>query len=271
MMMMTKLPIIGKGIENAIGLPPGNFVSSQEAHSAVSLSEMVSYDIATAEDRPGGLRLVEWLRGYATLQVIADNAAKENAANQFVRLSCDELKSILHRVGLTTEAASCFIDRATLHERSWDLFDQPLIEMADGSYLLFGPAVHTANPARIVLSAIANLSVQLSRKGSAFENDIRSFLKKQPGLEVHNFTATRNNEPFEYDVIVIWGDYLFVLECKNESLSGHKPVQGYYYSLGVRSHVKQVKRLVTALEVYPDILLNSVGPDLSPESSSIVK
>src|SRR5262249_45503975 len=67
MLTETSLAAQDVGIQNGAPLIPGAFVSAAEGHSAVSLSEILSYDIAGDDERPGGLRLVEWLRGYAVL------------------------------------------------------------------------------------------------------------------------------------------------------------------------------------------------------------
>jgi hypothetical protein len=245
-----------RGINDPLPLPPGHFVSGQEAHAAVSLSEIVAYNITDDQDRPGGLRLIEWLRGYATLQAIAATGKDQ----LILLLSRKEIRTILERVGLAPASAELFVDLATMKRSSWDLFDQPLVLSNDGPILLYGPAVLQANLARVVLSAIANLGVQLERKGTGFERDMRSFLSKQPGLKVYSFKANRGGEEFEYDAVVLWGDYLFLFECKNRSLSGHNPGQAYYFELETRSHVKQVERLVGALTRYPDILVEKIGP-----------
>ena len=47
------------GIAAPLSLPPGVFVSAQEAHSDVSLSEILGYSIVDDQERPCGLRLVE--------------------------------------------------------------------------------------------------------------------------------------------------------------------------------------------------------------------
>jgi hypothetical protein len=58
----------GVGIDGEAKLPPGDFVSAEEIHAAVSLSEILGYAIASDMEQPGGLRLLEWVRGYAVLK-----------------------------------------------------------------------------------------------------------------------------------------------------------------------------------------------------------
>lgn len=260
--MLTQSPLasLGRGIDNPLPIDRGNIVSDREGHAAVTLCEILAYDIMSSDERPGDLRIVEWLRGYAVLHAIAEREFQRDAAVYLPVLDREQLLATLERCGLSAEAATVFLDRVTFRRKSWDLFDHPLIRRADGRYLLFGPAILAANLARVTLSAIANLEVQLARKGTAFEGDMRRRLKAQPGLSVYAFTAHRDGAEYEYDAIVVWGGYLFVLECKNHSLSGHDPARAYYFDLETRSHVRQVQRLVRALKAYPDILDTQIGP-----------
>jgi hypothetical protein len=205
------------------------------------------------------LRIIEWLRGYAVLQALAEREAQKVKAVCLPMFSAQELLAVLERCGLSAKAARVFINRVTFGRKSWDLFDHPLLGTVDGKYLLFGPAILPADLARITLSAIANLGLSLGRKGKAFEDDTRRRLSAQSGLSVYAFKATRGGEEFEYDAIVVWDGYLFVLECKNRSLSGHDPMQAYYFDLEARSAVRQIQRLVQALKTYPDILEAHVG------------
>ena len=132
--------------------------------------------------------------------------------------------------------------------------------MQDGSLLVFGPALVAANPARVVLSIIANLGEPLARKGKAFETDILLFLKAK-NLQARSFKVKRDGKEYEYDVVLCWGDYIFIFECKNHSLSNHHPIQAYYFDLEMRSNAKQVTRLADALRRYPDILSQQMQVD----------
>jgi hypothetical protein len=66
-----------------------------------------------------------------------------------------------------------------------------------------------------------------------------------------------------FDAIVPWGDYVFLFECKNGTLSGNNIVSAYYFALEQRSAVSQVGRLADALRSHPDVLLERTGIDLT--------
>lgn len=263
MSLQTNMVSKASGIDAPVGLPPSAFVSPQEAHSGVALSEMLGYPIVSDEERPAGLRLVEWVRGYAALQVLAQQRYDHlgNAGICFT-IPRGELLIILERVGMKSGAAATFIDRVSMKVGSRDLFDQPLIRTADDNLLVFGPGLLTADPARVTLSVLGNEGEQLSRKGKAFEKQMLAFFEHQ-NLVAKTLKFKKDGEEYEYDILVEWGDYLFVFECKNRSLSGYHPVAAYYFALEVDSAVKQVKRLVSGLLAAPDVLLARTGIDIS--------
>jgi hypothetical protein len=267
MLVETNLREKAAGIKQKVALPPRGIISAEEGHSGVSLSEIVSYSIVDDQERPGGLRLLEWIRGYCVLQQLArDRESQDHSSGNLVfAIARDKLISILKRCGLSHQSASHFVKATSLNESSADLFDCPLINMRDGSLLVFGPALAAANPARVVLSIIANLGEPLARKGKAFEADILSFLKKKR-LQAGAFKVKRDGEEYEYDVVLCWGDYVFIFECKNHSLSNHHPIQAYYFDLEMRSNAKQVLRLAEALRRYPDILNQKMQVDVTTKT-----
>lgn len=263
MALQTNIQTKASGIAAPLSLPPGAFVSANEAHSDVSLSEILGYSITDDQERPCGLRLVEWIRGYSALQCLAEERYSEHGKNGlYFTISRETLLALLDRVGLKDGMAEIFIDQASLRASSRDLFDQPLIRMQDASLLLFCPGILNSDPARLTLSAIGNQSEQLDRKGKAFEREMLRFFQDQ-GLEPKALKFKRDGEEFEYDMIVPWEDHLFILECKNRTLSGHNPVAAYYFMLEILSAVEQVTRLADALVKYPDVVLERTGIDVA--------
>jgi len=260
MMMETNLEAKATGIRSGAPLLPGALISAVEGHAAVSLSEILSYSVADDTERPGGLRLVEWLRGYAVLNVLAEERAGEAMETPVFTVSHSELVDMLENCGLAGRAAARFIDAVSLNQSSRDLFDSPLIRLADGTLVVFGPGVINTNPARVVLSTLSTLGESLSRKGKAFEQDVLGYLKKR-GLQAETITVRREGEEYNYDVVLAWGDYIFLFECKNHSLSNYNAVQAYRCVQEIRSNIKQIKRLADALRRHPDILREGMGVD----------
>jgi hypothetical protein len=103
------------------------------------------------------------------------------------------------------------------------------------------------------------------RQLQAFEQDTLRFFEKQ-GFAAKSFKFKRGGEEFEYDVVVPWDDHIFVLECKNRTLSGHNPAAGYYFALEIVSAVEQARRLADALVEHPDVVLERTGIDVASKT-----
>lgn len=263
MLQRTDLKSRASGIEKPLALPPAAFVSAQEAHAGVSLSEILGYSIVDDKETPGGIRLVEWLRGYAVLQQLAEQSYTQDGEGGLCATHRrEDLIAILDRLGLKNGSADRFIDLVSLTMSSRDLFDQPLIRMQDGDLMLFGPGILNADPARITLSAIANRGEQLSRKGKTFEAEMLKFFREE-GFDPKAFKFKRDGEEYEYDVVVAWDDHVFIFECKNRTLSGNNPVSAYYFALEMDEAIRQVRRLTDGLVRHADVVLERTGIDLA--------
>lgn len=225
------------------------WVSDEEVHGVWGLTQFLAYDVLADQELHGGLRLVEWVRGYAALMLLARGARTGGV--------CRTKSGWLHYFagfGMYAAMAETLIERLTFKRSSRDLFDHPFIKLADGRYRLFAPAMRATSIPMVVLSALSHLGVQLgAKKGSGFEAMVREIFE-DAGLETYAFKEKRGNEEYEYDVVVPWGDYLFVIECKNRSLPFGSPVQMHYFDLGIRDNIRQIQRLMRGLADHPDIL-----------------
>ena len=263
MSLKTDLDAKSAGIAKPLVLPPAAFVSAQEGHAGVSLSEMLGYSILDDKETPGGLRLIEWLRGYAVLQQLAEqHYATNGESGLYFTLPRADLVATLDRLGLKDGAAERFLDLASFNMSSRDLFDQPLIRMRDSQLMLFGPGVLTADPGRVTLSAIGSMGEQLSRKGKSFETEMLKFLREED-FDAKALKFKQDGEEYEYDILVEWDDHVFIFECKNRTLSGHNPVAAFYFALEMGSARRQILRLVDGLRSHADIVLKRTGIEIT--------
>lgn len=235
-------------------LPPHDWISDEEVHGLWGLEQYLAYDVLADQERPGGLRLVEWVRGYCALMLLA----READAGDLVRTQ-SEWQDYLARFGLQAAESEVLISRLTFGRSSRDLFDHPFIKVGGGRYRLFALALRSLSVPVVVLSALSNLSVQLKRKGKGFEEAVRETFE-MAGIKSYAFRAKRGDEEYEYDAVVPWGDYLFVIECKNRSLPFGSPIQMRYFDLQTQDNIRQVHRLMKGLEEHPDILENNLPP-----------
>ena len=263
MALKTNLLKMGRGIDPGAAMPPTGYVSAAEVHTVVMLSEYLGLNVATHPADLGGLRLIEWIRGFAVLQqLVSDRLETEGdpIERAFPLLRIEELEAILKKNGVAGAKARIFIDHASFTKSSRDLYDAPLLR-GDGEWCrIVAPGLIGAIILRLVLSTLANKELVIKGKGEAFEAQFRKQLQEQ-GLPVYHFEADRPGGPYEFDAVVPWGRYLFVFECKNRSLSGTNPIASYNLLRSTAGHVEQVQRLVTALHEYPDILTEFVAED----------
>lgn len=248
-----------RGISAPAPLLPTAFVSADEAHAGVALSEMLGYFVGDDQAEPAGLRLVEWLRGYAYLKCVAGERV-EAAPNDVVLLDPTELASDLQRLGLRPDAATAFLAHASLGRKSRDMYDCPLVRTEDGKLFFFAPGLFSADLSVLILSNIGRLKAPLSQKGFSFEATVRGFFGAR-GMRCRGFKVKRGGEEYQFDAVLVWGDYVFLFECKNHGLSGHNPAQAYYFDFRNREDAEQTLRLAGALDTHSDILVEQFGPD----------
>lgn len=242
------------GTEDDVDLLPKQAVSCEELHGAAALSQLLSGEITDDQSEYAGLTLAEWVRGYSVLQDVAHKALQPRDAHRLtIRFSNAKLVELLQRLGLQGEKAQVFIGHASYRKASRDLFDQPLIKLQDGGYLLLAISAATSSIPNIILSTLGMLDVNLSGRGKRFEKSMIALLGRH-GIKAKNIICDRDDETYDYDVAFVWGDYLFLFECKSRGLSGGDPARTYYFSLGIREVVKQVARLAEGLKRHPDIL-----------------
>lgn len=242
------------GISGRVDLLPKQTISLHELHGATALSQLLSGEITEDHALYAGLTLAEWVRGYSVLQSVCETALNTDEPDHLtIRFSRSDLAALLERLGLRSGKAEVFIEHATYRKASRDMFDQPLIKLQDGNFILLALSGATSSLPNVILSTLGMLEVNLDGRGKRFERSVIEFLGRQ-GIKAKNILCDRGGETYDYDVAFVWGNYLFLLECKSRGLSGGDPTRAYYFSLGIRDAIKQVKRLAEGLKRYPDIL-----------------
>lgn len=201
-------PKWSKNIEGGRSLPPIQYVSPEEIHTLVTLEAILGYSIIDDQEKPGGLRLLKWVRGYAVLKVLAQTASLDNknpnGEDFMMIISKIKLMEILQSCKLENEESQRFISLVSLHRSSRDMHDCPLININDDQYFIFAPSLIAGNIPTEIISNISSRNITLPQKGSSFENYMREFLRDH-GLDVNNFKIKIGNEEYEYDIVFPWG------------------------------------------------------------------
>lgn len=266
----TPLVTQSRGIEDPCPLEPKAFISPQEGHARVMLCEVFCSDVTSYSAKPGGLTIMEWLRGYAALQAIVEAGYVGGDPRTLLRaFDLAALVDCLRHLGMSENAARLFIDRVTYRRGSVDLFDNPIIRRTDGSLIVNGATALTLNLTRVVLSAIANSGYHQAKKGVAFEKVVRRFFEDR-GLMAKRLKFTRDSEEYEIDALFEWGDDVFVVECKNWSLSGHNARRGCTFWEGTFEAAEKLERKAAALCRYPELVKNRTGVDVRGKTMTSV-
>ena len=79
------------------------------------------------------------------------------------------------------------------------------------------------------------------------------------GITAKALKVKRDGEEYDYDVLALWGEYIFHFECKTHGLSGGTPQRIYRFHQEACKDAKQTQRLSDALAKYPDILDEAFG------------
>lgn len=256
--------------DRPVDLLPTSAVRDHELNGAGYLVTVLGEDIFHDDRRFAGLRLVEWLRGYALLGLLADRASATGGTTldrHLLHFRRGELEAHMTGAGLGTEEAEGFIHHASIHRRSGDLFDTPLLQLPGGEFLLIGMAALNADPGQLTLSRLNSLEVAPKDKGTVFERAVMELFESK-GLKPFTIDAKRGGEPYQLDVLVPWGRFLFVIECKNRGLSDNHPEAGFYFSRQIDEFVDQTQRQVEGLKAHPDLVELAGG--LSLEEYEII-
>ncbi|MBI2768364.1 MAG: hypothetical protein HYX47_01970 [Burkholderiales bacterium] len=236
-------------------MPPRGWVSNDEVHGISGLEQYLAYDITTDTERPGGLRLVEWVRGYSALKLLEQSTSK----SELVRTKTG-WQDYFAKFGLAAAVSEVLLSRLTFCRTSRDLFDHPFIRLGTGEYRLLPLALHASSVPIVILSTLSHLGIQFQRKGKAFEERVHD-VWKEAGIKSYAFKAKRGDNEYEFDAVVPWGDYLFMIECKNRSLPFGDPFRMRYFDQETQENLAQVRRLIDGLAQHPDILAEHLPAD----------
>lgn len=255
------------GLRDARGtasLPPETFLSVEEVHAHWSLERALGLSVIGDRTSFRGLRLVEWVRGYAALQALAMAAIEEDGPGGDM-MPVMPRKRVLRRLtelGLRSDRAAAFVTAVTFGRKSRDLFDTPIIHVGDDQLLLCGPALVSTIISQAILSRFSSLGISLEARGKAFEAAMLAMFRGQ-GLRAEAVETKVGKEIYDFDILLRWDPYLFLFECKSRTLPGSGAVPSYYFRDDIGDQVVQVERLVAALPGLADLLDAKLGAGAS--------
>lgn len=238
-------------------LPPASFIDDDEVVAVMGLSQILHFPVPEDTEEYEGLRLVEWIRGYFCLKRFLDG---QRAVRGVVRFSQADFVATAAGFDLSASKAAAFLELLKFGRDTIDLFDAPLLAGSDGHLYAVREVVRLANVARVVLSQLAGLGVQIGRKGKALEKAVQDRLQRR-GIPCVGFKFKIDGVEYDCDAAFVWHRVLFLLECKNHSYSSHKPSRLFGF-LGVMDDgMVQAARMAEFFGAHPEIVRKHLGAD----------
>lgn len=240
-------------------LKDGLYLSMDEISTGQAIQDIFHSDLIEDENLYNGLRLLEWIKAYSCLKYIC-KCIKDN--NQQNVISVKALEGYFSKSGLDREKTRTFIDIVTFGRDSRDFFDCPLLKLNNDNYYIFSHSFLNSNLTVLILSRMSSLEVVVSNKGYDFESDTINNLTKLSN-NCQGFKFKRGSDEYEYDAVFTLNDKLFVIECKNRTLSGSNIVLSYRKKQFMDENVLQIERLVNGLVSYPEVIKEHFGINVS--------
>lgn len=239
--------------------PPDAAISEGEVLAAEVLEDVLAIKLRDDVRRYGGLRVAEWLRGYATLGVLA----REQNTLRSATMTLAALAESLIGAGLNPVCVEPFLQVATFGRRSADLWDAPLLKVRPISgdvpdYQLVWPAARSANLALIVVSAISTIGESQVDKGPAFEVAVSDVIT-EAGFNPKRLYFRRDGAEYEADVVFTFEDAIVMIECKNRGVPTADPIDQYRFLADMADHRRKIDRIRDALARYPEVLDGEFG------------
>ncbi|MEZ8215885.1 MULTISPECIES: hypothetical protein [Vibrio] len=235
------------------------FLNENEVLACITLGDVFCVDIFLDKKTYNELTLSEWIRSYFIFQWLSVQVSRKSINNI---LSREEIINYFDAKGISRNKSEVFIDLVTFSQSSQDLYDCPLIKLENNDYYFAYYSCLNFSVPNVILSRFSSLEIELSDKGVNFESDVVDFLKDGIG-NCNSFKFKRELDEYEYDAVFTLDNKLFILECKNRSLSWYNPVKAFRNKVYLFETIEQVLRLKNALATYPEVLQDKLGIDIS--------
>ncbi|PSU98023.1 hypothetical protein C0W80_15830 [Photobacterium leiognathi subsp. mandapamensis] len=243
-------------IEEITSIDDNRYLSENEIHALQELSKLYCHDIVSDKNEYKGLRIKEWVRGYSCFMYLSSQKKHNKTYRKL------ELISLLVKGGLDHIKAEKFLKLTTFGLNSRDFYDKPLLLLDNGEYYLFHTVFSGFSISTTVYSVFSQLEVEIKTKGKMFEESIIKRLK-QKNIKTKSFKFKRDLDEYEYDAVFILDNRVFVVECKNRSLSSWNSIRSARFNKFLSDTSKQVKRLVDGLIKYPEVFSEHFNEKIS--------
>ena len=255
--------------EHHVEVFPRGLISVHEAAAMLALDMCYGLPLTTDNTEYLGLKLPEWLRGYALLQFCCERRiALTPIADGVCYLDVDAFLNLAERAGMVRERILLFVKQATFQKNSRDLFDAPLIPTADNRYIVLSClnahyAIH-----EVLTSRINSLLLQVEKKGPVFEREVRESFEKL-GATAKRIEYSNAEGNFECDAAVLWSQDLFLVECKAYTLPQGSASDLFFFQLRQEEAGEQIRRVARHFAQDATIIGKAFGPNFAALRTTI--
>lgn len=248
---------VADSIESVGRIEQASFLCEDEILACHAIGDVFCVSVFEDKQQYHGLTLAEWIRCYFVIQYISKQIVRKK---QHSVLDESYLVETFAMAGIEKEKAVLFIGLISFSRNASDLFDCPLIRIKGNLYYLSYSSCLHFNVFNLILSRFSSLETDSSDKGYKFEAATIELITNKFGV-CKSFKFKRGIEEYEYDAVFVLDKRIFILECKNRSLSWYNPVKAYRNKKYLGDTIQQINRLKNALIKYPEVIKEHFGVD----------
>lgn len=205
--LMQEQPVITKDNKNEFNLQKKIFL------------DFLHIDV-TSDTEYGGLTLSEWINGIFILR----RMVKEH--HDFYFINNEYLEHELSGYFSSTEKVIKFINYMSYNKESEDFYDTPILRFSNQFSLLVPFGLLEPNFLKIISSIFSQYEIEVKPKGKNFEKSTENLLKKyEQKFKYKSYPISKKirDRDYQIDVLIEWGDFIFIIECKNRSIPSTIP------------------------------------------------
>ena len=195
------------------------------------------------------LTIKEWINSILALKEIAHDQG-------FTLIRLDDLFKVLGKYNIPELKNKIVLENFTFKSSSKDLYDTPILKFSNDLILIFPLTMYAPDIISIINSIFSENKLTIEDKGYDFEDYVFNFLEEQMEM-IEDFKVSKpkfNNQDgeFQYDAIIEWDKYIFIIECKNRSIPNTTAMSLKDFQEKSNEYIDQVLRLRRGLTTYPE-------------------
>lgn len=206
-------------------------------------------DVEKDETLYKNLTIKEWINSILALKEIAYDKG-------FTLIRLNDLFKVLGKYNIPELKNKIVLENFTFKSSNKDLYDTPILKFSNDLILIFPLTMFAPDIINIINSIFSENKLTIEDKGYDFEDYVFDFLEEQMEM-IEDFKVSKpkfNNQDgeFQYDAIIEWDKYIFIIECKNRSIPNTTAMSLKDFQEKSNEYIDQVSRLRRGFITYPE-------------------